>query len=105
MAGYSLTTLDAIPDVPTATDPGDPAWKPIQHHLGLTAFGINAYTARAAGDELAAEPAQPSSAAASRAMPSRVHPHAEARVTAPRPGHSPRHRVGVPPTRAPAGRV
>jgi hypothetical protein len=55
VSGYSFTTLDAIPEVPTATDPGDPAWKPIQHHLGLTAFGINAYTARAVGDALASE--------------------------------------------------
>jgi hypothetical protein len=55
MTGWSVCTISDIPDAPTATDPGDPAWKPIQHHLGLTAFGINAYTARAPGDELAAE--------------------------------------------------
>ncbi len=55
MSGFSFTTLAAIPDVPTATEPGDPAWKPLQHHLGLTAFGINAYVARAAGDALASE--------------------------------------------------
>jgi hypothetical protein len=55
MPGWSVCTISDIPDAPTAMDAGDPAWKPIQHHLGLTAFGINAYTARAAGDELASE--------------------------------------------------
>ena len=53
MAGYAVSTLDGMPDVPTLTDPGDPAWKPIQHHLGLTAFGINAFIAKAAGDTIA----------------------------------------------------
>ena len=37
------------------TDPGNPDWKPIQHYFGLTAFGINAYVARAAGDRLVDE--------------------------------------------------
>jgi hypothetical protein len=53
MAGYAVSTLADMPDVPTLADPGDPAWKPIQHYLGLTAFGINAFTARAAGDVIA----------------------------------------------------
>jgi hypothetical protein len=54
MAGYAVSTLADMPDVPTFTDPGDPVWKPIQHYLGLTAFGINAFTAKAAGDTIAA---------------------------------------------------
>jgi hypothetical protein len=53
MAGYAVSTLADMPDVPTFADPGDPAWKPIQHYLGVTAFGINAFTARAAGDVIA----------------------------------------------------
>ena len=53
MAGFTFTQLEALPDVPTATDPGDPAWKPLQHHLGITAFGANVYVARQAGDILA----------------------------------------------------
>ena len=53
MAGYAVSTLAEMPDVPTFTDPGDPAWKPIQHYLGLTAFGINAYVAKADGDTIA----------------------------------------------------
>jgi len=55
MAPWASAHLDELPDVPTATDPGDPAWKPIRHYFGLSAFGINAYIARAAGDTLAGE--------------------------------------------------
>ena len=32
--------------------PGDPDWFPLQHHFGLTAFGVNVYVAAAAGDAL-----------------------------------------------------
>ena len=55
MARWAAAQLDELPDVRTATDPGDPAWKPIRHFFGLTAFGINAYVARAAGDMLVGE--------------------------------------------------
>jgi hypothetical protein len=53
--GWCSTPLAAVPAVPTSTDPGDPDWKALSHHLGITAFGLNAYIARAEGDELAAE--------------------------------------------------
>lgn len=55
MAPWASAHLDHLPDVPTMVDPGDPVWKPIRHHFGLSAFGINAYIARAAGDTLAGE--------------------------------------------------
>ena len=32
--------------------PSDPDWYPLQHHFGLTAFGINVYVATAAEDAL-----------------------------------------------------
>jgi len=32
--------------------PSDPDWFPLQHHFGVTAFGINVYVASTAGDEL-----------------------------------------------------
>ena len=42
-----------IVDLPRIVDePEDPDWFPIQHYFGLTAFGINAYVAREAGQEL-----------------------------------------------------
>src|SRR5690348_8473955 len=43
MAGgrYWVRRLDELPLVPTA-DPDDFDWYPVQHHLGLGAFGVNA---------------------------------------------------------------
>jgi hypothetical protein len=55
MSGYTLSTTADMPDVPTLTDPGDPRWKPIQHFLGITAFGINLFVADEAGVELASD--------------------------------------------------
>jgi hypothetical protein len=54
MSGYTVSMTAEIPDVPTRSDPGDPHWKPIQHYLGITAFGINLFTADDPGTELAA---------------------------------------------------
>jgi hypothetical protein len=54
-SGWCAAALHEIPGVPTATDPGDPDWKALSHWLGIGAFGLNAYVAHAAGDELAAE--------------------------------------------------
>ena len=53
MSGYTVSTMAEMPDVPTPAEPGDPHWKPIQHYLGLTAFGINLFTADDPGTELA----------------------------------------------------
>jgi uncharacterized cupin superfamily protein len=42
-----------IADLPRIVDePTDPDWYPIQHYFGLTAFGVNAYVAREAGQGL-----------------------------------------------------
>jgi hypothetical protein len=46
MAGYSVAHLD---DIEEFTDAGC-HYRPIRHHLGITAFGVNAWTAHAAGD-------------------------------------------------------
>jgi hypothetical protein len=43
--------LDEIPRI-EPEEPQDPDWYPLQHHFGLTAFGVNVYVARAAGDQL-----------------------------------------------------
>jgi quercetin dioxygenase-like cupin family protein len=42
MAGFWVRRLDELPLVPT-DDPADFDWYPVQHHLGLGAFGINAF--------------------------------------------------------------
>ena len=42
-----------IDDIPTlASEPDDPEWKPIRLHFGITGFGVNAWKARAAGEEI-----------------------------------------------------
>jgi mannose-6-phosphate isomerase-like protein (cupin superfamily) len=48
-----VTTVDEVPAVPLPGE--DLTWHPIRHALAITAFGTNAYTARAAGD-LVVEP-------------------------------------------------
>jgi tetratricopeptide (TPR) repeat protein len=46
MSGYAVAHLDAIEE---SADAGS-HYLPIRHHLGITAFGVTAWTARAAGD-------------------------------------------------------
>jgi hypothetical protein len=46
MAGYEVAHLDAIEEF---TDAGC-HYRPIRHQLGITAFGVTAWTAHAAGD-------------------------------------------------------
>jgi len=45
---YRVAHLDEVP-VPVRPDPGSYTWRPIRHHLGVRAFGVNANQA-AAGD-------------------------------------------------------
>jgi Cupin domain len=45
MAGYAVTTIDALPSI----DDDGVDWRPIQHYFGLTAFGINVYRATEPG--------------------------------------------------------
>jgi uncharacterized cupin superfamily protein len=51
MARFHVRKLEDVPVVP---DPGpcEPDWKPLRHYLGLSAFGVNAFVARAPGDRL-----------------------------------------------------
>src|SRR5918912_988877 len=41
--------LDDVRTLPSS-GPGDPAWKPLRHHLGIGAFGVNAWLAAAPGE-------------------------------------------------------
>jgi tetratricopeptide (TPR) repeat protein len=45
---YAVAHLDEIDEV----DYGGCPWRPIRHHLGIMAFGVNAWVARAAGDQI-----------------------------------------------------
>jgi tetratricopeptide (TPR) repeat protein len=48
MSGYEVARLDEIDEI---TDGREPL-RPIRHHFGITSFGINAWTAAAAGDRI-----------------------------------------------------
>ena len=48
MSEYTVAHLDEIDEM---TD-GRAPWRPIRHHLGITSFGVNAFTGGAAGDRI-----------------------------------------------------
>jgi tetratricopeptide (TPR) repeat protein len=48
MGGYAIAHLDEIDEVTDGREP----WRPIRHHFGITSFGMNAWTGRAAGDRI-----------------------------------------------------
>ena len=51
MSGYTAARLDEIEELTDGRCP----WRPVRHHLGITAFGINAFTGREAGDRIVNE--------------------------------------------------
>jgi tetratricopeptide (TPR) repeat protein len=48
MSGYAVARLDEIDEL----DDGRCPFRPVRHHLGITAFGVNAWTGRDAGDRI-----------------------------------------------------
>jgi uncharacterized cupin superfamily protein len=44
----------AIDDIPRAADPCDPSldWRPVRDHLGISAFGVNAFVGASVGDRV-----------------------------------------------------
>jgi tetratricopeptide (TPR) repeat protein len=48
MADYAVAHLDEIDEISDGREP----WRPIRHHFGISSFGINAWTAAAAGDRV-----------------------------------------------------
>jgi len=48
MSGYAVAHLDEIDEMHDGRCP----WRPVRHHFGITAFGVNAWTARDAGDRI-----------------------------------------------------
>lgn len=48
MSGYAVAHLDEIDEM----DDGRCPLRPVRHHFGITAFGVNAWTARDAGDRI-----------------------------------------------------
>ena len=52
MSGYEVASLTGMESLP---GPGSLRWTPIRKHFGITAFGINAYTATEAGQDVVEE--------------------------------------------------
>jgi hypothetical protein len=48
MSGYAVAHLDEIEE----QDDGRCPWRPVRHHFDITAFGVNAWTGRDAGDRI-----------------------------------------------------
>jgi hypothetical protein len=48
-AGFVAAHLDEVPTL-SFESPEEPAWKPLRHHLGVGAFGVNAFVAAHAGE-------------------------------------------------------
>jgi tetratricopeptide (TPR) repeat protein len=48
MSGYAVAHLDQIDEM----DDGRCPWRPVRHHFGITAFGVNAWTGREVGDRI-----------------------------------------------------
>jgi tetratricopeptide (TPR) repeat protein len=48
MSGYVVAHLDEIEEISDGREP----WRPVRHHLGITAFGVNAWTGRETGDRI-----------------------------------------------------
>jgi tetratricopeptide (TPR) repeat protein len=52
MSGYEIASLTELESLP---GPGTLRWTPVRKHFGITAFGINAYTAGEAGQDVVEE--------------------------------------------------
>ena len=48
MSGYAVAHLDEIDEISDGRCP----WRPVRHHFGIRSFGVNAWTAREAGDRI-----------------------------------------------------
>jgi mannose-6-phosphate isomerase-like protein (cupin superfamily) len=48
MSEYTVARLDEIDEISDGRCP----WRPVRHHFGITSFGINAWTGKAAGDRI-----------------------------------------------------
>lgn len=52
MAAWAVARLDEIPELESS---GECSIRPVRHHLGITAFGVTAWTAREAGERVVNE--------------------------------------------------
>ena len=54
MSGYEVARLEEIEEI----DDGREPYRPVRHHLGITAFGITSWTGKKAGDRIINEHAE-----------------------------------------------
>jgi len=52
LSGYEVVSLTGVDSLP---GPGSLRWTPLRKHLGITAFGVNAYTASEVGQDVVEE--------------------------------------------------
>ena len=52
MSGYEVASLTGVESLP---GPGTLRWTPLRKHFGITAFGLNAYTATESGQDVVEE--------------------------------------------------
>jgi tetratricopeptide (TPR) repeat protein len=52
LSGYEIATLTGLESLP---GPGTLRWTPVRKHFGITAFGVNAYTATEVGQDVVEE--------------------------------------------------
>ncbi len=52
MSWYAIAHVDDIPELESR---GESPMRPVRHHFGITSFGVNAWTARDAGDRIVNE--------------------------------------------------
>jgi len=48
LMSYAVAHIDEIEELTDGREP----WQPVRHHLGISAFGVNAWTGHAAGDRI-----------------------------------------------------
>jgi tetratricopeptide (TPR) repeat protein len=48
MSAYAVAQIEQIDEIEDGRSP----WRPVRHHFGITSFGVNAFTAREAGDRI-----------------------------------------------------
>jgi mannose-6-phosphate isomerase-like protein (cupin superfamily) len=48
VSGYAIVHVDEVPELEDGREP----MRPVRHHLGITGFGVTAWTARNAGDRV-----------------------------------------------------
>jgi tetratricopeptide (TPR) repeat protein len=48
MSDYAVARLDEIEEMTDGREP----WRPVRHHFGIAAFGVNAWTGREVGDRI-----------------------------------------------------